>query len=58
MFPIFFSVTGKEVGRRWEIMQEDVGCIGATASFIALWCTNRGGKVAGLHRRGKKVQQK
>jgi hypothetical protein len=31
----FFSVVGKEAGRRWEIMQEDVGCVGAIASFIA-----------------------
>jgi hypothetical protein len=23
-------------------------------NFIATWCNNRGGKVAGLHRRGKK----
>jgi hypothetical protein len=51
-----FSAVGKEAGRWWEIEQEDVGCIGASASFIAPWCSNRGGKVPGLHMHGKKVQ--
>jgi hypothetical protein len=40
----------------WEIMQEDVGYVGATTNFIAPWCNNRGGKAAGLHRRGEKAQ--
>jgi hypothetical protein len=58
LFPYlsFFSAIGKEAGRQWEIMWEEVGCIGVTTSFIALRCNNRGGKVAGLHRRGKKAQ--
>jgi hypothetical protein len=43
----FSSVIGKEAGRQWKIVQEDVGCAGAIASFIALWCCNRGGKAAG-----------
>jgi hypothetical protein len=30
-------------------------CVGATASFIAPWCNNRGGKAAGLRKRGKKA---
>jgi hypothetical protein len=29
-----FSVVGKEAGRRWEIVREDVGCVGATTNFI------------------------
>jgi hypothetical protein len=37
-------------------MWEDVGCAGATTSFVAPWCNNRGGKAAGLRRRGKKAQ--
>jgi hypothetical protein len=52
----FFSAIGKEVGRWWEIVRKDVGCVGATTSFIALWCNNRGGKVTGLCRHGKKAQ--
>jgi hypothetical protein len=52
----FFSAIGKGAGRQWEIVWEDVGCVGATASFIAPWCNNRGGKAAGLCRCGKKVQ--
>jgi hypothetical protein len=32
---------------------EDIGCAGATASCIAPWCNNRGGKAAELHRRSK-----
>jgi hypothetical protein len=31
----FFLAIGKEMGRWWEIVQEDIGCAGATASFIA-----------------------
>jgi hypothetical protein len=34
------TYSGKRMGRRWEIMWEDVGCVGVTASFIALWCNN------------------
>jgi hypothetical protein len=49
----FFSAIGKEAGRQWEIVREDVGCVGATTSFIAPQCSNRGGKAAGLHRRCK-----
>jgi hypothetical protein len=45
-----FSAIRKETGRQWEIVWEDVGCVGATASFIAPWCNNQGGKAAGLHR--------
>jgi hypothetical protein len=30
----FFGVIGKVAGRRWEIVWEDVGCAGVTASFI------------------------
>jgi hypothetical protein len=52
----FFSAVVKEVGRWWEIVQEDVGCTGATASFIAPQCSNLGGKVTGLHTHGKKAQ--
>jgi hypothetical protein len=52
----FFSAVGNEAGRQWEIMWEDIGCVGATTSFIALRCNNRGGKAAGLHMRGKKPQ--
>jgi hypothetical protein len=52
----FFSAIWKEVGRRWEIVQEDVGCTEETASFIAPQCNNRGGKAGGLHRHVKKVQ--
>jgi hypothetical protein len=37
-------------------MQEDVGYAGVTTSVIAPRCNNKGGKVAGLHRRGKKDQ--
>jgi hypothetical protein len=40
----FSWVLGKEAGRQWEIVREDVGCAGAIASFIAPWCSNRGGK--------------
>jgi hypothetical protein len=29
-------------------VREDVGCVGVTASFIAMRCNNRGGKAAGL----------
>jgi hypothetical protein len=36
-------------------MQEDVGCVGATAYFIVSWCNNQRGKAAGLHRRGKNI---
>jgi hypothetical protein len=53
-----FSAVGKEMGRRREIMQKDVGCARATTSFIALWFKKLGDKVAGLHRRCKKAQQK
>jgi hypothetical protein len=49
------SVVGKEVRRRWEIVREDVGWSGATASFIAPQCNNWG-KATGLRRRGKKAQ--
>jgi hypothetical protein len=35
LFSSFVSVVGKEAGRQWEIVWEDVGCIGATANFIA-----------------------
>jgi hypothetical protein len=52
----FFSAVGKEAGRWWEIMWEDVGCAGPTTIFITLLSSNRGGKMAGLHRRGKKPQ--
>jgi hypothetical protein len=52
----FFLAIGKEAERRWKIVQEDFGCVGATTSFIASWCNNRGSKVAGLHRHGKKKQ--
>jgi hypothetical protein len=52
----FFSAVWKEAGRRWEITREDVGCAGVTASIIAPWHSNRGGKVVGLHGRGKKAQ--
>jgi hypothetical protein len=51
----FFSAIGKEAGRRWEIVREDVSCEGVTTSFIALWCSNLGGKVVGLHRHRKKA---
>jgi hypothetical protein len=54
----FFSVIGKEAGRWWKILREDVGYEGATASFIAPRCNNLGGKATGLHRHGKKAQQK
>jgi hypothetical protein len=37
-------------------MREDVGCAGATTSFIAPRCNNRGGKTAGLHKCGEKAQ--
>jgi hypothetical protein len=37
-------------------MREDVGGIGVTTSYIALWCNNRGGKVTELCRQGKKAQ--
>jgi hypothetical protein len=30
----FFLAIGKEEGRWWEIVREDVGCVGSTASFI------------------------
>jgi hypothetical protein len=52
----FFSAIGKEAGRWWEIVSEDVGCAGAIASFIAPWCNNRGGKAAGHCRHSKKAQ--
>jgi hypothetical protein len=58
LYLFFFSTVGKEAVRWWEIVREDVGCVGATAIFIALWCNNRGGKVGGIHRHGKKPQQK
>jgi hypothetical protein len=32
--PSFFLAIGKEAARRWEIVQEYVGCVGATASGI------------------------
>jgi hypothetical protein len=35
----FFSAAGKEIRRQWEIVQEDVGCTGATTSFITPWCS-------------------
>jgi hypothetical protein len=47
---------GKAVEGWWEIVQEDVGCIGASTSFIAPQCNNRGGKAAELHSLGKKAQ--
>jgi hypothetical protein len=49
----FFSTIEKETGRWWEIVREDVGCAGATTSFIAPRCGHRGGKAAGLHRHSK-----
>jgi hypothetical protein len=39
-FPSFFLAIGKEAEGWWEIMREDVGCAGATASFIAMRCNN------------------
>jgi hypothetical protein len=54
--PSFFLAIGKEAGRRWEIMWKDVGYAGATASFIAPRCNDRGGKAAGLYRSSKKAQ--
>jgi hypothetical protein len=50
-----FSVIGKEAEGWWEIVLEDIGGVGVTASFIAPWCNNRGGKAAGLRRHGKKA---
>jgi hypothetical protein len=50
----FSSAIGKEAGRWLEIMQENVGCAGATARFIATWYSNQGGKAARLWRHGKK----
>jgi hypothetical protein len=41
-------MVGDHVGR-FRLRRSD-------CSFIAPWCNNRGGKVAGLHRRDKKVQ--
>jgi hypothetical protein len=35
-------------------MWEDLGCAGATISFIGPQCNNRAGKEVGLHRRDKK----
>jgi hypothetical protein len=37
----FFSPIGKEAGRRWEIVQEDVGCTGVTeeAKWSGSTCT-------------------
>jgi hypothetical protein len=35
-------------------LRVDVGCVGATASFIAPRCNKQGGKAAGLCRCGKK----
>jgi hypothetical protein len=55
-FSSFFSAVGKEAEGQWEIMRKDIGCIGATASFIAPRCNNRGGKAIGLCRHGKKAQ--
>jgi hypothetical protein len=44
----FFSAIGMEAGIRLEIVREDIGCTGVTTYFIALWCSNLGGKAAGL----------
>ncbi len=59
-FPLFsslsVSVIVKEVEEQWDIMWEDVGCVGVTARFITPRCSNRGGEVDGLHRCGKKAQ--
>jgi hypothetical protein len=30
LFSSFFSVVGKEAEERWEIVLEDVGCVGKT----------------------------
>jgi hypothetical protein len=37
----FFLAVGKEAGKQWDIVWEDVGCTGATTIFIAPWCSNR-----------------
>jgi hypothetical protein len=49
---------GKEVEGRWEIVREDVGGVGATASFIVPRCNNQGDKEARLYKHGKKAQLK
>jgi hypothetical protein len=55
LYPFSFLAIGKDVERWWVIMWVDVGCVGATTSFIAPRCNNRGGKAAGLRRRGKEA---
>jgi hypothetical protein len=42
------------VGRQLEVVQEDVGGVGATTHFIAAQCNNRGGNAAGLCMHGKR----
>jgi hypothetical protein len=51
----FFLAVGKEAGRWWEITRKDIGCAGATTSFIAPRCSNQRGKEVGLRRRGEKA---
>jgi hypothetical protein len=53
--PSFFSEVEKEAEGRWDIVWEDVGCVGATTSFIAPRCNNRESKAAGLRMCGKRA---
>jgi hypothetical protein len=48
MYLSFFLAVGKEAGRWWEIVQEDVGGAGATTSFVDPRSNNQGDKAARL----------